>query len=391
MYLILACFVILTNHVASTSTEEPVGSGPPGRAMLHYNQKSFDPRPRVVVRFAGDGQPKLFSLLLDSGSNLNYVFALEGWMKFYASRAPKEMAAVSDGYLHTGEAPLTDGPRLLMFGTAQRPWSVLCSGQVDENVILYSSAREDKPALEFRARFDLSRAIANPQNGSGTLGAAKSSDFARAAGVFAYMPSRKRYSPLNPVYAGQLIFREDRISAMAESNCVGGSSGLKFFDTVGGREETHWLVAGSSRAGNLGRAYEMTWAIDTGAPGTLIPQSTYDDLIALISATGARPITNSVQIENCPGDYKDVFPNLSFTIGSMDIKLAPADYIVDYINESRICLMLVFAGHRKHGPNGGILGTGVLAKMFTVLDKTNDRIGVCPLTPSPPAFHQIRF
>jgi hypothetical protein len=210
--------------------------------------------------------------------------------------------------------------------------------------------------------------------GEGLLGAGPNSEFARFAGSFAYFPQLAS----SETEAGSVIIGADR-QYLEATFC---ESPLRFYpNNIPSISNAHWIVTGSVRVGS-GPARYTTFLIDTGAADIYVPRDAYDETVAAINALGGGVGPH------VPGYYTLIpdcsrwhfFPNITVQIGTLGqvptlVTLRPQDYVrISAWGRCHLLLdpvgMTILGGAR-------LLGLGVLNKLVTVFDRTNDQVGFC--------------
>lgn len=289
----------------------------------------------VDARFLGHDTGVFYSLLLDTSSS------------FTVMRHPG--AAHDTRYAHHQEehygAPRSRREMVQLFGVEQS------SGLRD------TFAHE--LAVHFATPFPLLR------SGSGMLGAGRISDFARAAGVFAYMPGGTT--------AGTLIIGETNRTVL-ERHCAPGHL-LAYSATNITHSAHHWVVAGSVRV-NAEPAVNVNFLVDTTCSRVHVPQTVFDYTIDAINALGGLvvvyPHGGLPLVLNCTA--VDQFPHISVNLpGGVSVLLTGREYIIEPTDGT--CLLNLHAAPRDGSAD--LLGMGVLKKLFTVFDTIHDQVGFC--------------
>ena len=357
------------------------------RLSLHYNPFESDFRPRVKVSFLAHGQDIGFSLVFDTGSDKTHIL-MAGGPDDVASDAPPSYlpedgidsslepvnrpARWMEGYLDVGLVAQTSGAGRLVYGTDDNPRPIDVTRRINEVAQLYSGATTFVHEIEI----DLTTKVDNRFTGIGLLGAGRTSHFARAAGVFAYMGPLVDYSGWATASAGTLHIVGRDGGEQLNDFCRTGSN-IEYFPLAG--NSIHWMVRGSIESGTM--RHDLSFIVDTGASGVFVTTDILNAIKAALVASGAVLAAavpgHLLRYDNC-FRYREL-PAVKYTVGSgpmaVSISLTPEDYIVGPSGPVGTCFLNLFDA--TAGTTSRLFGMELLSKLLTVFDETRNRIGFC--------------
>ena len=391
------------------------GGGPPDEAPvrlgyaeieLHRTECLNDPRPRVNVAFLAQGEPVMYPLAFDSGSDISYTLSAAARTatgggapttshittttttttesprrssllrdrKIAAERARRRLARREDAYVYDDAANReTAGPETMTHGTLELHQTVASGRRVREMVELVGSRDTFSHLIEVH----LTNTTGAASTGIGIFGAARSSHFAKAARSFTYRPATIAGG------AGMLLIGE-RNEAVITMKCERRS--IQWFPNMLDVSYMHWTVNGSTTFD--GETDSVKWMIDTGASDLYLPQAAYDRLNATFQALGyTMAITpgHYPVIHECTG-WKTRFPSFNITFGSLGgahdaltITITPEDYILSPAREMGFCSLRISNGPLANMPGVRLIGMVTLNKLVSVFDREHDRMGFCKI------------
>jgi hypothetical protein len=188
------------------------------------------------------------------------------------------------------------------------------------------------------------------------LGAGKDSEFARAAGVFAYSIDR-------------LVIGED-----AESICNQGPPivWVPLFDVH------DWVILGSMAfSDNPSHSRRINYVVDTAADrGYVVSSVMKNSIISMLVEQGAQVEASQTTLTNCTRDMIQSLPSLAYTLGSdgtADFRFSVSPQTYAEQRPDSVCeLNLV-----EDDSTVVSLGRSMLQAFTTVFDNNNNRIGFC--------------
>ena len=344
-----------TRPVSRSTTDET-------RVDLHYHRKVEDSRPRIHVRLVkqADNNPEPFDLLLDTGSHVSYI------------RTRSLKCPAGAGYQDGGAAK--PAQTALRFGEVNRPKHVLIGKQVNETALIGSG-------FSFPLHLNVATTCEDKYIGTGLLGAGRGSHLAKAAGVFAFMPSGRKYEfAHNTRSAGTLLIGRRDWNQYCQSKIHKFSNNYKL-------SPVHWIVSGSITLSTPYMTYKsppVNWVVDTGAAQMLLTPSLYMQLVSSIWLAGGRMPDRSPSkmniIHNCVQSMA-FFPPFRVSLGTGPSKfvldIPPTDYL-GYVDEpSGNCYLKIEYSEIAGLPNTGIIGMIFLENVFTIFDRRSNRLGFC--------------
>ena len=355
---------------------------------LHYNPIIADSRPRVNVEFIGSAPGVGFSLMFDTGSDVSHIFqanvtavSLADNMDSYwplddADSVAEDVrpAKWMEGYNYVADLEVTDLGRTLHYGVDGAVRPVATAMRLREMANLFSGSTTFMHEIEIHLTTD----IDNRATGIGLFGAGRTSHFAEAVGVFAFVGPLAAYTGWPTVRAGSLVVGS--VEGL-ERRCLNEAGGIRYVPTRPSVSSLHWAVAGSVGLTG-GRMAPVDWIVDTGAEGLFVTAEVLDDVVAGIVGAGAivqaaEPRQYS-RIFNCPSNFEDVFPTITIRVGAdIDVTAFPSDYIIVPDDAPGICFLKLGSNGVSGRGNVKLLGIQSLTKMVTVFDRRNDRLGFC--------------
>jgi hypothetical protein len=369
----------------------------PVELSLHYNPFEYDPRPRIKVSFLAHGEDLGFSVMFDTGSDVSHILKANGTEaeRVQLADAPPSYLPQDDidsrdepvtrpakwgeGYLDVGFVGQVGGERDLHYGNDDAIRAVPVSSAISEVAVLYSGASKFTHEIEI----ELTKRIDNRHTGIGLFGAGRTSHFARAAGVFAYVGAVQDYQGWALASAGRLFIGETDVAKL-NRQCERGT--VQFFPLLPMMSRIHWVVAGSMELAGADVALrsDMTFIIDTGATNFYVTSELLAAVKAQLVASGAELISAKPdeyeQYMNC-WEYQTL-PHINIKLGTganaVSVIMTPDDY-VGYNRVDGTCL-LALKDSSASGSNR-LIGIKILSKLLTVFDQRNDRIGFCNTRP----------
>ena len=357
--------------------------------------------PYVRLSFLNEGRNLGYFAVFDTGSHRSYTFVETYENPFNQSHIPMEprdwipdepepiIRAAEDGEAYRQNPSIVPrNPRILQYGRAARRFPTI--GSIPENIRTFSGASSftfHEPRLHLvPPPGDRKRVL---------LGASRSSSFAAAAGAFAIIPSR--YADIDFLTNWQLLIGQNS-TIYAQMYCRHDQEPIQWYNMTGTTGHTAvegliWLGASGSSRQVVQRVEIM---IDTGAKYeiTLTPLM-MDAVVAKIESFGPRRIpSNSTfpRFENCTesslygrGDFLDLnmIPGSNLTHDNpLSFRFSIRESIKLHHRSQRCTLKWII------GAVGGrsdrlVIGTGVLSKLVTVFDHTNQRVGFCRRSRTP--------
>ena len=336
--------------------------------------------PRVSISFSGYGRrTETLSMLFDTASPVSYALLRN------ASTGPTRVHGYPEGYVDVSPetSHLPSDPELV-FGTGNFTHSIPIVRRINETVEIVGSHVDTGVRIVFSYGLDLHLASRiEDYYGSGLIGTAWLSPFAKAAGIFTFIPPPSYDDGRN---GGTLVI-SDRDVIHMRAACGGRDSRVHWFPLKARSRVPYWVVGGSfSVAG--GSTHSANWAIDTGAAVSVVPQAAFSAVVAAITAVGGS-VTNdpssgvSPVVTGCGSGNMARFPSLRFTMGegthhrAFTIELRPPQYIIPYTEEGS-CELLLQTGTIPGSEDVFLLGLSTLVHAVTTFDHENSRVGFCP-------------
>lgn len=355
---------MLARHGGIGGTQRPSSANPrqskPEVVKLHYHSELDDPRPRLMVSYTRNSNlnPAPFSMLLDTGASRSFILS---------------------GQLENGKEGLLTGSagesveENLMFGDDYSALKIEIFEQVDETVNLGGS-------FSFTLRLSVARSCSDPYIGTGLFAAGSSSEFAKAAGVFAFQPPLRRYDPFNTqAKAGSLLIGQHDWSQYCKSR-------ITRVKTVQHSTSPHWIVPGYVSLPYRGsrKSVALDWIVDTGAASTYMTEEAYMVLVEGIARAGAQVMdlhpTVHNRVEKCVS-RKAFFPNLRLSVGIApglySLELPPDSYLAYFDTSDDSCYLTIDYSYLFGMPTTGLLGMDFIRKAFTYFDINNAELGFC--------------
>ena len=382
--------------IAGPAGEPPVRLGY-AEIDFHKSEYTEDPRPRVNVAFLALGEPVMFSLIFDSGSDKSHILSavppasvpMSAGAGAGSAEAPlpttlspaarkiaernRRRAAREEAYRYDdASGRQSAGARVLTYGTVDTSRNLGVVRRIREMVELVGSRDKYSHLIEM----DLTNATDGDHTGIGLFGAGRSSHFAEAARSFTFRPAKIAGG------AGMILIGE-RNEAVITQKCERRS--IQWFPNMLDVSTTHWTVKGSTTF--EGETDPVKWMIDTGAAQVYLPQAAYDRLNATLQALGSRMEILHKQyplIHNCTG-WKTRFPSFNITFGSLGhhdaltITITPEDYVLWPSRDESRCYHRIYNGPVANMPGVRLIGMVTLNKLVSVFDREHDRMGFCKI------------
>ena len=313
-----------------------------GNMHLQINLERF--LPRVQLKLAGmmNTAEDTVEVLFDTGSTHSVIIMND---TMYPS------------------PPLSDFVSDLLFGFAEQPKRFCVRGIANDTATLRFIGGSP---FEFPVRIHLTESP-DPNLGSGLLGAARDSDFTRAAGLFVYS---------GDAYSGQsatLLVRVPSEDLIVEHHCRSPLAWTPLLST------TSWTVAGTTEI--IGPEFTVVaptlFNIDTGSSGLNLSNEMYDELVSSIRSTGARVSPAAVlfweEVSRC-SELSSQFPSISISVGEgFTASLGPNDYLGPVIRQTNTCFLKI----SRWQQSVIVLGWAILRSTTVAFDQERNRLGMC--------------
>ena len=342
-------------------------------APLHYHAEfRIDNRPRVKIEFLVQNRFVSYSLLLDTASNRAHMESVpcqRGSCR--KSLNSRKSVSIMKPYRDKGFSDVPNGAETLVYGA-----STLSALEQTKTVRELASIPGKPLAFSFALTLGLTGPADDPYMGVGLLGAARTSHFAIAAGVFAWVPA----SPIKSAKdAGNHLIGDRDWTEV----CPGGYSPI-FLAVRSDVSPLHWVVAGSVRIGDAAPVH-TDWVIDTGANGLTVPYEAYMRLKRALAERGAHLEQEAPgrrnRIIDCR-NYKTRFPTVRLEaedqIGYFSLSFTPDMYISQVFGNEHSCtLKFVHHGIDQNMPSAALLSAGFLERVTSIYDVKRERVGFC--------------
>jgi hypothetical protein len=354
-----ALSVVLAFKINGIKVYEPPQATSKG-VILHYHKRLFDERPRVGVKFLVQAgfNTSPFSMLLDSGADKSYVVI----------RNPTCDRA-SAGYFDDGKAYQNIQER--KYGDDAGVSTVKIIEEISEQALVGE--------FVFTTKLGLAEVCTDEYVSTGLFGAASTSDFARAVGVFAVVPPQQRRIHLkSPGSAGTLLIGPQDW----RTHCRDGQ-GPTFIPLSQQISKIHWTVTGGITVGGS-TIVPIIWVIDTGSTGLMVTWPVYQQIVAGIQRAGGNILSIAPSranlVDNCVNNYAR-FPALTVVVGfgsgAFTSTLEPSSYLSHFDNAVGSCYLTIDFSTQEGMPNTGFLGEGFLFRTTTIFDSNNAHVGFC--------------
>ena len=383
--------------IAGPTGEPPVRLGY-AEIDLHKSEYPEDPRPRVNVAFLALGEPVMFSLMFDSGSDKSHILnadpptavSVSAGAGAGSAEAPpttlspaarkiaernRRRAAREEAYKYDdASGRQSAGARIITYGTLDDKRNLGVVRRIHEMVELVGSRDKYSHLIEM----DLTNATDGKHTGIGLFGAGRSSHFAEAARSFTYRPATIAGG------AGMILIGE-RNEAVITQKCEQRS--VHWFPTLPAVSAIHWIINGATTVGGV--TEPIKWMVDTGASDVYLPQAAFERINATFYGLGATIVKTPGEhdkIHNCVG-WRTRFPSFDITIGSssgaaggaLTVTIKPEDYITVVSLDQKTCYHRIKNGEVNNMPGVRLLGIMTLNKLVSVFDREHDRMGFCKI------------
>ena len=311
--------------------------------------------PEVQVAFEAEREGSINGMRLNTLVNDVFIcFAENGFVQpseVSLDRPPTSLSVFTPGYVDRGATRVQFDRSAAL---SPRPeWSIL---QRIEETLLIPTRQSDSP-IAVHVHMNLVKMVSCPRKGD--LGASRTSQFARAMGIFALIPDSDEKTTGLQVIAGA---RSDAHLGQHCSDDVGRISWTRLLSTSGDK----WTVTGSVES------VQITWFIDTVNAFIFLPEPVY----AKVDKSIRELITGSDVEGNCDQATLHWYPVIHVEVSNgVRVALTGYDYIYTTGFPSRKCYTKLRPA--VTGDDLLPLGIPVLKKLVTVFDHDRDMMGFC--------------
>ena len=339
----VSCYEAVGFLASRRAIQTPRPTGKIVKLVYHKNPK--EKRVRVLATFLKQGTTTPLSLMFDTGSDKS-LLRIKGNHEGYSDKL-----GIAQEYFHN-----------IIYGTQAGMEITRIVKKVDESISLAGAF----PGFTFDISMGLAEETAADID-EGLLGAARGTPFSRAAGTFAYLPSRSTAGN-----AGSLLIGSQHDW---KSFCRNAHEPV-FIKTKD--SQFLWIVGGAASIGQ--KQVAVNWAVDTGAVSMYVPPMLYDEIVRAIETTGSK--VDGGFVTECSKN-RSAFPTVNFIIGhdgnQVTLPLTPNEYATEYSGETSLCEFHLHQADLGFIKDTFLLGEPLLRKMLTIFSEEKSEMGFCLL------------